>query len=176
MAVNGGRGSSAGWRQSPYAKAWPPALHSAAFAPQTSDSTLHTSPPHSCVEKKKGMQTSSSSVTLYGIAGQLQALGDSPWVSIALQVLSQVPKEMLLRKEQSHTKRQQLPALQGEVVKEKTLIYRKISFVCIYFFFKRKLSTYNYPVFFHANLEIIKSGNSSLTCISFVFRLTCVRE
>lgn len=57
MAVNGGRGSSAGWRQSPYAKAWPPALHSAAFAPQTSDSTLHTSPPHSFVEKKKGMQT-----------------------------------------------------------------------------------------------------------------------
>lgn len=54
---------------------------------------------------------------LQGIMGQLQALGILPWVSIALQVLSQVPKEMLLRKEQSHTQRQQLPALQEEAVK-----------------------------------------------------------
>lgn len=38
----------------------------------------------------------------------------SPWVSVALQVLSEVPKEMLLREEQSHAQRQQLPALQEE--------------------------------------------------------------
>lgn len=54
MAVNGGMGSSAGWRLSPYVRVWPPALHSAAFAPLTSDSTLHTSPPRSCVKKWHG--------------------------------------------------------------------------------------------------------------------------
>lgn len=74
-------------------------------------------------------------VSFEGITGQLQALCDSPWVSIALQVLSQVPKEMLLRKEQSHTQRQQLPTLQGEVVREKQL-----SFAVFYALWKRKLS------------------------------------
>lgn len=52
MEVNGGKGFSAGWRQSPYAKVWPPALHFAVFAPQTSGSTPHTFPPHFCVENK----------------------------------------------------------------------------------------------------------------------------
>lgn len=37
--------------------------------------------------------------------------GGSPWVGVALQVLFQVPQEMLLRKEESDTQRQQLPAL-----------------------------------------------------------------
>lgn len=41
-------------------------------------------------------------------------LAFSPWVGVALQVLSEVPKEMLLREEQSHAQRQQLPALQEE--------------------------------------------------------------
>lgn len=57
MVANGDRGSSAGWRQSPYVRAWPPALRSAAFAPQTSDSTRHTSPPRSCEGRAKGLQT-----------------------------------------------------------------------------------------------------------------------
>lgn len=57
MVASGDRGSSAGWRQSPYVRVWPPALRSAAFAPQTSDSTRHTSPPHSCEGKTKGSQT-----------------------------------------------------------------------------------------------------------------------
>lgn len=124
MAVNGGTGFSAGWRRSPSVKVWPPALHSAVFAPQTSDSKPRTSPPHSCVETRCEQcikNCSRPGLSYFGVIFcrtlrncGLQALGTSPWISIALQVLSQVPKEMLLRKEQSHTQRQQLPALQEE--------------------------------------------------------------
>lgn len=39
--------------------------------------------------------------------------GGSPWVCVALQVLFQVPQEMLLGKEESDAQGQQLPALQG---------------------------------------------------------------
>lgn len=54
MGVNGGMGSSAKSRRSPSVRVWPPALHSAAFAPPTFDNTQHTSPPRSCVEKFDG--------------------------------------------------------------------------------------------------------------------------
>lgn len=50
-AANGGKDSSAGWRWSPFVMAWLPAPRSEEFAPQTSDSTPHTSPPHCCVGK-----------------------------------------------------------------------------------------------------------------------------
>lgn len=50
--------------------------------------------------------------------------GGSPWVGVVLQVLFQVPQEMLLRKKESDTQRQQLPALWE--IKE-NLFYHKAS-------------------------------------------------
>lgn len=38
--------------------------------------------------------------------------GGSPGVGVALEVLPQVPEEMLLGEEEGHAERQQLPALQ----------------------------------------------------------------
>lgn len=59
----------------------------------------------------------------------------SPWVSVTLQVLPEVPKEMLLREEQSHAQRQQLPALQEEEVKGENLkhINSLLPLMCICF-------------------------------------------
>lgn len=47
-AGSDGRGSSAGWRRSPSVRVWLLSLRSAAFSPQTSDSTRRTFPLHSC--------------------------------------------------------------------------------------------------------------------------------
>lgn len=111
-------------------RAWPPALRSAGFAPQSADSTPRTCPPRSWVQSQSS-QTVCCTFHFSCCASRVEdlrvrALGHSPWVSVALQVVSQVPQEMVLREKQSHAQRQQLPALQRQET-EPSLYSKKIS-------------------------------------------------
>lgn len=111
-------------------RAWPPALRSAALAPRSADSTPRTCPPRSWVQSQSS-QTVCCTFHFSSCASRaedlrVRALGHSPWVSVAPQVVSQVPQEMLLREKQSHAQRQQLPALQRQET-ELTSLYSKKS-------------------------------------------------